>query len=283
MNRSTKIAAAVACLFFTGCVSKGSYDDAVRSADQAHADLTRRERTDDEQLAALRQRLAEMELGRASMQKDLDTATEVDERLSNEVDKLGGDSQAMRSANGKLAEALESAHRRLEDMRRAEAAAEDRAALYRDLALKLKGMVDSGDLAITLRDGRMVLTMSNDVLFDSGQAQLKAAGRRTLGELARVLQTVPDRRFQVAGHTDDEPIRLSPFHTNWDLSTARAVEVVGFLVSKGVDARSLSAAGYSQFDPIDANETREGRARNRRTELTLQPNIGEMVAVPGSP
>ncbi len=283
MNRTTKIAAAIACLSFAGCVSRASYDDAVRSADQAHADLTRRERTDNEQLDALRRRLAEMELGRASMQKDLDTATEVDERLSNEVDKLGGDSQAMRSANGKLAEALESAHRRLEDMRRAQAAAEDRAALYRDLALKLKGMVDSGDLAITLRDGRMVLTMSNDVLFDSGQAQLKAAGRRTLGELARVLQTVPDRRFQVAGHTDNEPIRVSPFHTNWDLSTARAVEVVGFLVSKGVDARSLSAAGYSQFDPIDTNETREGRSRNRRTELTLQPNIGEMVAVPGSP
>ena len=192
MNRTTKIAAAIACLSFTGCVSKGSYDDAVRSADQAHADLMRRERTDDEQLAALRQRLAEMDLGRASMQKELDTATEVDERLSNEVDKLGGDSQAMRSANGRLAEALESAHRHLEDMRRAEAAAEDRAALYRDFALKLKGMVDSRDLAITLRDGRMVLTMSNDVLFDSGQAQLKAAGRRTLGELARVLQTVPD-------------------------------------------------------------------------------------------
>jgi chemotaxis protein MotB len=129
----------------------------------------------------------------------------------------------------------------------------------------------------------MVLTMSNDILFDSGQAQLKTAGRRALGELASVLRTIPDRRFQVAGHTDNEPIRLSSFHTNWDLSTARAVEVVGFLVSKGLDARSLSAAGYSEFDPIDTNDTREGRSRNRRTELTLQPNIHEVVAVPGSP
>jgi chemotaxis protein MotB len=283
MNRTTKIAAALACLSFTACVSKGRYDDAVRSADQARADLTQRARSDDEQLDALRRRLAELELGRTSMQKELDDAAEVDERLSNEIDKLGGDSQAMRSANGKLAEALDSARRRLEEMRRAQAAAQDRAALYRDLALKLKGMIDAGDLAIRLRDGRMVLTMSNDVLFDSGQAQLKAAGRRALGELASVLRTVPDRRFQVAGHTDNEPIRLSPFHTNWDLSTARAVEVVGFLVSKGLEARSLSAAGYSEFDPVDTNETREGRARNRRTELTLQPNIGEMVDVPGSP
>jgi hypothetical protein len=143
---------------------EGSFDDAVRSADRARADLTQRERADDEQLASLRRRLEELEVGRTSMQKDLDTATEVDEQLANEVDKLGGDSQMMRLANGKLADALESAHRRLEEMRRAEASAEDRAALYRDLALKLKGMVDSGDLAITLRDGRMVLTMSNDVL-----------------------------------------------------------------------------------------------------------------------
>ena len=283
MNRATKIAAAVACLSFTACVSKGRYEDAVQSADQAHASLMQRARDDDAQLAALRQRIAELDLGRTSMQKDLDAAAEVDDRLSNEIDKLGGDSQALRSANGKLAEALDSAHRRLEDLRRAAASAEDRASLYRDLALKLKGMVDAGDLAITLRDGRMVLTMSNDILFDSGQAQLKAAGRRTLGELANVLRTVPERRFQVAGHTDNEPIRLSPFHTNWDLSTARALEVVNFLVSKKVDARTLSAAGYSEFDPVDTNETREGRAHNRRTELTLQPNIGEVVAVPGSP
>ena len=129
----------------------------------------------------------------------------------------------------------------------------------------------------------MVLTMSNDVLFDSGQAQLKAAGRRTLGELARVLRTVPDRRFQVAGHTDDEPIRLSPFHTNWDLSTARAVEVVGFLVSKGWRREAFRQPATASSIPLTPTRPGEGRARNRRTELTLQPNIGEMVDVPGSP
>jgi len=207
----------------------------------------------------------------------------MDEQLSTELRKRGEDAQSLLATNGTLKSALESAQRRLEELRRAQAAAEARAALYRDLARKLRSMVDAGDLAITLRDGRMVLRMSNDVLFDSGKAQLKPAGKHALAELGAVLRTIGSRRFQVAGHTDDEPIRLSPFHSNWDLSTARALEVTSFLVAEGVAPQALSAAGYGEFDPVDANDSPDGKAHNRRTEITLQPNIDEMVAVPDAP
>jgi chemotaxis protein MotB len=152
--------------------------------------------------------------------------------------------------------------------------------LYKVLALRLKEMVDAGDLSIVLRDGRMVLRLSNDVLFDSGKAELKPAGKRSLAEVASVLSSIQARRFQVAGHTDNDPIRLSPFRSNWDLSTARALEVVGFLTSRGMPPGALSAAGYGEFDPADSNDTREGKSHNRRTEITLQPNIDEIVAVP---
>ena len=86
----------------------------------------------------------------------------------------------------------------------------------------------------------------------------------------------------MAEHTDNEPIRLSPFHSNWDLSTARALEVVGFPVSQKVEPRDLSTAGYGEFAPVQ-NDSKEGRARNRRTEITLQPNIDEFVSVPTGP
>jgi chemotaxis protein MotB len=141
-------------------------------------------------------------------------------------------------------------------------------------------MIDAGDLAITLRDGRMVLRLSNDVLFDSGRAELKPAGKRALAEVAGVLRAIPRRQFQVAGHTDNEPIRFSPFRSNWELSTARALEVSAFLVVQGMDPHALSAAGYGEFDPVSANDTAVAKAHNRRTEITLQPNIDEIVAVP---
>ncbi|MGH7297005.1 MAG: OmpA/MotB family protein [Polyangiaceae bacterium] len=269
MNPRSILAGAVCSLLLvTGCVTQGKYDEEVRSANALRAELARTKRTTD--------------LGRASMQKELDDATAVDDQLSKQLATLGQDSQSLLATNGALKDALESSRRRLEELRRAQAAAESRAALYRDLALKFKGMVDAGDLAISLREGRMVLRLSNDVLFDSGRSELKPEGKRALSQIAAVLTTIPVRHFQVGGHTDNEPIRLSPFKSNWDLSTARALEVTSFLIARGVDPRALSAAGYGEFDPVDSN-AKGGKAHNRRTEIALQPNIDEMVAVPDAP
>jgi chemotaxis protein MotB len=280
---------AVGCLSFsaTACVSRGEYNDAVNTAYRARVALVQRAREDMEERSSLQQRIQTLEqkieeaqLGRASMQKQVDDATAVDAQLSKELGRLGQNSLTLLSANEGLKGALESSRKRLEELRRAQDLAESRAALYRELALKLKGMIDSGDLAVVLRDGRMVVRMSNDVLFDSGKAELRTVGKAALAEVAAVLRTVTARRFQVAGHTDDEPIRLSAFRSNWELSTARGLEVVRFLVSQGIAPEALSAAGYAEFDPVDANGTSAGRSHNRRTEITLVPNIDELVAIP---
>jgi len=142
-------------------------------------------------------------------------------------------------------------------------------------------MIDAGDLSVILRSGRMVVVLPNDVLFDSGHASVNAHGREMLAQLATALATFRGRRFQVAGHTDNEPIRYSGFHSNWDLSAERALAVVGLLIQGGMPEASLAAAGYGEFDPVGNNTAPDGRAKNRRIEITLQPNIDELVAVPG--
>jgi len=251
--------AACAALALTGCVSQTRYEQALNSAELARTQLVQTQR-----LLATRDSAAE--LGRASMQKDLDEAAAAESQLKAELVRLGEDAGALSKVLG--------------EMRHAHAAAEARAALYREVALKFKRMTDAGDLAITLREGRMVLRLPNDILFDSGRSELKPAGKRALSQVATILATIPDRRFQIAGHTDGEPIRLSPHKSNWDLSSARALAVTAFLTGNGVDPHALSAAGYGEFDPVESNATRAGMARNRRTEITLQPNIDELVAVP---
>jgi chemotaxis protein MotB len=127
----------------------------------------------------------------------------------------------------------------------------------------------------------MVLQLSNDVLFDSGRMDLKPAGQKTLKQVAQVLAQLTGRKLQVAGHTDNVPIRGGRFASNWELSSGRAVSVVRFLIEQGVKPEVLSAAGYGEFDPVMPNETAEGKAKNRRIEVVLQPNLDEMVAVPG--
>jgi chemotaxis protein MotB len=89
------------------------------------------------------------------------------------------------------------------------------------------------------------------------------------------------RSFQVAGHTDSLPIKKKgEFTSNWELSTERAVVVVKFLAQQGVSSNVLSAAGYGEFDPIASNGDNSGRAKNRRIEISLVPNIEELISAP---
>jgi chemotaxis protein MotB len=250
----------------TGCVTQGKYDEAVRSANDAQAQL--------------RRVAAEDAAKAADLQVKLDQESALNKQMIDARDQLGQKADALQAEKGSLASALDQSRARLDELRRAQAAAEARARLFHDLALKLKSMIDAGQLSIVLREGRMVLQLPNDVLFASGQVDIRPQGHAALKQVAGVLATIPDRRFQVAGHTDDVPIDTDRFPSNWELSTARALEVTRYLMAHGVKATELSAAGYAEFDPVASNADPHGRAKNRRIEITLQPNIDEMVAVP---
>jgi chemotaxis protein MotB len=159
--------------------------------------------------------------------------------------------------------------------------AQERAKLLTDLQTKFKRMIDAGHLKVTTRHGRVVLQLHNDVLFDTGEADVKPDGKTALTEIAATLRTVGGKRFQVAGHTDTQPIttdKKKEFPTNWELSTARAIAVVKFLVTQGVDPSELSAAGYGPYDPVSPNSSPDSMAKNRRIEITLVPNVADLVA-----
>jgi chemotaxis protein MotB len=284
-----------------GCVSQSKYDDVVKDATQAKEQLqlmTRhtvdRIRADDlrasdlgDQIAALQkamqerdQKLSEASVSAHNLQTHLDESTAINQQLRAELSRLGKNVDVLLSEKGTLSRALEDAKTRLEELRKAQAAADARTALYRDLAAKFKKMTDAGELKVSLRDGRMVLQLSNDVLFDSGRVDLKPSGHVALKHVAQVLAPLKGRKLQVAGHTDNVPIRGGRFVSNWELSAARAVSVVRFLTDQGVKPEVLSAAGYGEFDPVGPNDSAEAKAKNRRIEVVLQPNLDEIVAVP---
>ena len=116
----------------------------------------------------------------------------------------------------------------------------------------------------------------SEVLFAPGDAQISAQGLATMDELARAItdlaRSIPneiDWALQVDGHTDSQPINTPQFPSNWELSTARAISVVRYLISRGVPAQRLVAAGYGEFQPIDRGTSPESLLRNRRIELKL--------------
>jgi chemotaxis protein MotB len=210
----------------------------------------------------------------------LDESTTINEGLLASLEKQGKDVDQLEATKGELTGSLDRARAGLEELRGAQAAAEAREAMFRDVAQRLGKMLDSGELKISLRSGRMVLVLPADVLFEPGKAKVGLAGRKVLGEVGRVLGSLAGRRFQVSGHTDADPIRVSGFASNWELSSARALEVVSLLIQAGMQPTRLSAAGYAEFDPVVANDSPINKARNRRIEIALQPNIDQLVDVP---
>jgi len=171
---------------------------------------------------------------------------------------------------------LQDLNKLVEELRTKERQAQARLATFRNMIEKFQKMIESGKLRVRIVRGRMVVELSENILFDSGKSELKKDGAEALTEVAGVLASIPDREFQIAGHTDNIPIKSARFPSNWELSTARAVTVARALASQGVPANRLSAAGYADTQSVASNDTPEGRQQNRRIEIVLMPNLDEL-------
>jgi chemotaxis protein MotB len=174
---------------------------------------------------------------------------------------------------------LSTSRQELEDLRKWKSDTAKRMQTFREMSAKLQKMVDAGKLGVRVRDGRLVMRLPQDVLFPSGSAGLSREGELALMEVAVILRQFQDRRFMVAGHTDNEPVKES-FKDNWELSMARALVVTRFLVEAKMKPQNIVAAGYGEFDPIAKNATPEGRKENRRIEIILLPDLSELPTLP---
>jgi len=163
----------------------------------------------------------------------------------------------------------------LRDALEAQAQREIEVATYKRLFKRLQKLIDTGQIKVVFRKGKMMVQLQSAVLFDSGKVELKEEGKTALAELADVLKN-EGREFLVAGHTDNVPIKTARFKSNWELSTQRAVVVLDFLVEQGFPEKYLAAAGYGEVDPVSGNDTPEGRSDNRRIEVILMPTPAQV-------
>ncbi|MDQ3364508.1 MAG: OmpA family protein [Myxococcota bacterium] len=260
---------ATALTLAPACVRSSTHRAKVATLTAEHDATRQRERGLQDQLAKAALRIAALEAEQVALERQVEVGSAMASEFEDRLKKLG---QSVESLNREKVATTA----RLEELRRQKAAAEERAATFRNLVAKFRQMIDSGQLKVVVRDGRMIIALPNDILFDSGSTGVKKDGKAAIAKVAQVLATVADRRFLVAGHTDNVPIRTAQFASNWELSTARAVEVVQLLVKSGMSPKALSAAGFSEFDPVAANDTPTNKALNRRIEIVLQPNLADL-------
>lgn len=136
----------------------------------------------------------------------------------------------------------------------------------------------SDELSVEIRDGKVYVSMSDKLLFKSGSANVEEKGKEAMKLLAEVLQKNPDINILVEGHTDNVPIKTAVYKDNWDLSVGRATSIVRLLTDEYKLAPTrVTASGKGEFSPKANNETTEGRAKNRRTEIILTPKLDEIM------
>jgi chemotaxis protein MotB len=249
----------ILALLVMGCVPKKKYDALQAELQATRTDLTSKVEAETARAQTLQEALT------AEEAKSSDLTKRIAELERKYAEALGDKSKL----DASIAE-MEAALRDLEERK---SAADARIAEFRDLLAKFKDMIDSGQLKVKIVGGRMVVELASDILFASGSAALSPEGKTALLDVGKVLATVPERAFQVEGHTDSVPISTAQFPSNWELGAARAITVVNTLKEGGVPPERLSAASFSEFRPVAKNDSKEGKASNRRIEIVLVPDL----------
>lgn len=235
-----------------------------------------RDERDIARISELEGQLQSAEEQRAQMEARIAELEQRNADLVSRLEALGQDVEGLQSERSSLQSSLTETQRALEELRERERQQQARLATFRQMLERFRSMIDSGRLRVRIIRNRMVVELPDNVLFESGEAELREQGQQTLAEVAQILREIQGRQFQIAGHTDNVPIRSRRFPSNWELSTARAVSVARYLLEQGMPADSISAAGYADTQPIDTNDTPEGRAHNRRIEIQLVPSLDEL-------
>lgn len=152
---------------------------------------------------------------------------------------------------------------------------QDKLSSLKNDLMKALGAYEGKGLTITQRNGKIYVSLENRLLFPSGSWQVDNEGRRAIEELTKVLVSQPDIHVMIEGHTDNVPYRgQNVLKDNWDLSVMRATSIVKLITrNPSIDPRNITAAGRSEYDPILPNTQADNRARNRRTEVIITPDL----------
>lgn len=180
----------------------------------------------------------------------------------------------------KLKKDLDSSSKRLNELEELIAAKDANMKKLKESLSKSLKAFDGKGLTVYEKDGKVYVSMENKLLFDTGSWAVNAEGKKAVVEVGKVLAQNQEISVLIEGHTDNDKILGNiggGIENNWDLSTKRATAIVTILTeNKAVNKQNLTAAGRSEYAPVAANETPEGKAKNRRIEIILTPKLDEI-------
>ncbi len=282
LEQSRKASAQTAAALEALQQEKARLSDELLAAQSATKELERQVATlqqDKQKLVSgtttAQEEIARLQKRAGGLETEMARAADLTKRLEARDQEVGKLQASIVQEKDRL-KAEEAEKARLEQERAAKEAEIQRLTkTHEDLTKSLEAEIAKGDIKIRQVRDRLTINMVDRVLFDSGQAKVKPAGLKVLKQVSDILKKVADKQIRIEGHTDNVPIRgklKERYPTNWELSTARATNVVRYLIEEGgVDQVNLSAVGYADTRPVASNDGEEGRTTNRRIEITLYP------------
>ena len=225
----------------SGCVSSGTFKKMETQKNQEISTLQQNKADLEKQRAAL-------EEGNKGLKQQVDTLTQQNEVIKKDVGALEQEKAALVAAD------------------------QQRRQQYEALVQGLSKEVEKGQLQVKQYKNMLSVDLAEQIFFDSGKATLKKEGKEVLKKVGDALKGYENKIIRVVGHTDNVPLAKSlqaTFPTNWDLSVARATNVVRYLQEVGIPPERMVPSGRAEYDPVAPNDTPEGRQKNRRIEIML--------------
>ncbi len=270
-------------ILLVSCVTTGKYDLMVQwkdslqtSSDSLQSIVTKNNET----ISNLYKQISEINKQKEKLEEDYATLNKNYQSLKSSSSK---ETQQYIEQLEALQDDIEVRERKIQEIQQKLNARDSIvSALRNTINNALLGFKDLG-LSVSVKDGKVYVSLSNQLLFKTGSTSIDKNGQDALLGLAQVLNTQPDINVLVEGHTDDQKVSsLARFKDNWDLSVLRATEVVRYLTVEGqVNPTRIIASGRSEYFPVIPGETTEARAANRRTEIILTPKLEELFQIIG--
>jgi chemotaxis protein MotB len=265
-----------------GCVSSSKFEKKVAEADGLNQSLRALQQKYDKLTAEnndLKDHFKKLngDFAQLSIQKDKITADrdELDkvlksksDSLSKTINELRGKTAVLEMENASLKEGVANLKKTKEEE------VKSVSKTYENLMQEMKGEIAQGQVAITELKGKLTVDVLDKILFASGEAEVKPEGLAVLQRVIDILKNVKDKAIRIEGHTDNVKIGgalARKYATNWELSAARAINVTRYLQKQGIDPALLASVAYGEYKPVADNSTSEGRAKNRRIAIILQP------------
>jgi len=265
-----------------GCVSSSKFEKKVAEADglnqslralqQKYDKLTAENNDLKDQFKKLNGDFAQLSIQKDKITADRDELDKVlkskSDSLSKTINELREKTAALETENASLKESVANLKKTKEEE------VKSVSKTYENLMQEMKGEIAQGQVAITELKGKLTVDVLDKILFASGEAEVKPEGLAVLQRVIDILKNVKDKAIRIEGHTDNVKIGgalARKYATNWELSAARAINVTRYLQKQGIDPALLASVAYGEYKPLADNGTSEGRAKNRRIAIILQP------------